>query len=174
MDDFVTRFRPADFNPAWLLVGDPTSLYALDMTGAATDEVLVETLDPGIYILENNPLHAASSKADHVRGLLGDAGSLRGDDLIDRVRTVLADHSVPDTGPESDDDGGARRDRPPETLAACVHTDAYGTRSSTLVSVPADVGPTCSPRVSVADGHPCTAPFVDVTDLFRSEPRVGS
>jgi len=194
VDEFITRFRPADFNPAWLLVGDPTSLYSLDMTGADTDQVLVETLDPGIYILENNPLHAASSKADHVRGLLGNASALRGDDLIDRVRTVLADHSVPDTGlpdtglpdtglpdtglPDSargpDDGAGTGRVRPPETLAACVHTDAYGTRSSTLVSVPSGVGPGCSPRVFVADGHPCTAPLVDVTDLFRSDPSVES
>jgi hypothetical protein len=90
---------------------------------------------------------------------------------------VLADHSVPDTGPsETASIGGAQSDggadtgqvRPPETLAACVHTDAYGTRSSTLVSVPADVGPGSSPRVFVADGHPCTEPFIDVTDLFRS------
>jgi uncharacterized protein with NRDE domain len=177
VDEFVTRFRPAEFNPAWLLVGDPMSLYSLDMTGFDTDQPLVEALGPGIHILENNPLHAASPKADHVRALLGDAGALRGETLIERVRGVLADHSVPDTVPPetastamagSDDGADTGRVRPPETLAACVHTDAYGTRSSTLVSVPADVGPRSSPRVFVAEGHPCTEPFVDVTDLFRS------
>jgi uncharacterized protein with NRDE domain len=177
VDEFITRFRPAEFNPAWLLVGDPTSLYSLDMSGSGTDQPAVEALDPGIHILENNPLHAASPKSDHVRALLGDAGALGGETLIERVRGVLADHSVPDTGPSEtasiggpQSDGGADTGqvRPPETLAACVHTDAYGTRSSTLVSVPAGVGPGSSPRVFVADGHPCTEPFVDVTDLFRS------
>ncbi len=158
-------------------MGDPTSLFSLDMTGSGTDQVRVETLGPGIHILENNPLHAPSPKADHVRWLLGDLRGLGGDDLIDRLRTVLRDHTVPGTGSpetvveagaESDDDGGTRSVRPPETLAACVHTDGYGTRSSTLVSIPAGVGPGRCPRLLVADGHPCTEPFVDVTDLFRS------
>ena len=36
VEDFATRFRAADYNPAWLLVGDRTSLFALDMTGAGT------------------------------------------------------------------------------------------------------------------------------------------
>ncbi len=53
-----------------------------------------------------------------------------------------------------------------ETLAACVHTDTYGTRSSTMVSVPAVSGE--CPRVLVADGHPCTSRYVDATKLFES------
>ncbi len=176
VDEFVTRFRPADYNPAWLLVGDRTTLYALDMTGSAPgdDSLRVEALGPGIHILENNPLHADSPKADHVRTLLGDASTLEGESLIERVRSVLVDHSVPDpvVGPTpetvtptspADHEG---RVRPVETFAACVHTETYGTRSSTLVRVPASPGEL--PQVYVADGHPCTAPFVDVTDLFRS------
>jgi uncharacterized protein with NRDE domain len=180
VDDFVARFRGADFNPAWLLVGDRTSLYSVDMTGSGQDRPRVESLGPGLHILENNPLHAASAKADHVRALLGDLGALEGETLIERVRAVLADHSVPDhsvpdhsvpdhteTAPmRADGDAEAARVRPPETLAACVHTDSYGTRSSTIVSVPAGSGPPTHPRVLVADGHPCTEPFVDVTDLF--------
>jgi hypothetical protein len=55
-------------------------------------------------------------------------------------------------------------ERPPASLAACVHTESYGTRSSTLVRVPGD--PRSRPTVLVADGHPCTAPFVDVTGLW--------
>jgi uncharacterized protein with NRDE domain len=176
--DFAGRFRPRDYNPAWLLVGDRTSLYALDMT--AEDRPLVEELGPGVHILENNPLHAASAKVDHVRGLLGDLGALAGSAMVDRMRTVLADHSIPPVPAPSGagaggdgvgaDDGaaggaGGSRTRPVESLAACVHTEAYGTRSSTLVGVPA--APDQRPRVVVADGHPCTAPWADVTALFE-------
>jgi hypothetical protein len=50
------------------------------------------------------------------------------------------------------------------TLAACVHTDDYGTRSAALVRVPKD--PTGFPEMQVADGPPCTAPFVDVGPLW--------
>jgi len=176
VDEFVTRFRPGDYNPAWLLVGDRTTLYALDMTGSAPgdDRPRVEALGPGIHILENNPLHADSPKADHVRTLLGDAGTLEGENLVERVRSVLVDHSVPDpvvgptpeTGTTTSSGGHEGRVRPVETFAACVHTETYGTRSSTLVRVPAS--PRDLPQVYVAHGHPCTSPFVDVTDLFRS------
>jgi uncharacterized protein with NRDE domain len=165
VEDFAGRFRARDYNPAWLLVGDRTSLYALDMTGE--DRPLVEQLGPGVHILENNPLHAASPKVDHVRGLLGDLGALKGTAIVDRVRSVLADHSIPAVpvpapsgagagavGAGAVGAGGAGESgtRPIESLAACVHTDAYGTRSSTLVGVPAATDR--RPRVLVADGHP--------------------
>ena len=160
VDDFVDRFRPADFNPAWLLVGDRSALYALDMTGDGPPQV--EALGPGIHILENNPLHTRSPKVDHVRRLLGDAAVRRGDDLLDAVRRVLADHSVPDPARMAREPAATTRRI--ETLAACVHTETYGTRSSTLVAVPDTVGR--APTVRVADGHPCTAPFVDAAHLW--------
>jgi uncharacterized protein with NRDE domain len=169
-DEFVTRFRAADYNPAWLLVGDRSALYALDLTDSGDGRPRVEALGPGIHILENNPLHAASPKADHVRELLGDAATLEGANLVERVRSVLVDHTVPapllHTRSTTEPGDHGERVRPAETFAACVHTENYGTRSSTLVRVPAALGD--HPQVSVADGHPCTAPFVDVTELFAS------
>ena len=158
VEDFAGRFRPRDYNPAWLLVGDRTSLYALDMT--AEDGPLVEQLGPGVHILENNPLHAASPKVDHVRGLLGDLGALEGMAVVDRMCSVLADHTVPPGGGGAGGTGA----RPIQSLAACVHTDDYGTRSSTLVGVPAVTDG--RPQVLVADGHPCTAPWANVTALL--------
>jgi uncharacterized protein with NRDE domain len=178
VEEFVARFRPSLYNPAWLLVGDRTSLYALDMTGSVEDRSLVEALPPGVHILENTALHAPSPKADHVRALLGDNKALQGEILLDRLRSVLGDHSLPATAVAppartADDDEADheseqenRGPRPIETLAACVHTDTYGTRSSTLVSV---LAPSSRhPRVLVADGHPCTSAYVDMTDLFQT------
>jgi uncharacterized protein with NRDE domain len=174
VEEFVARFRPAQYNPAWLLVGDRTSLYALDMTGAGDDQdrAHVEALGPGVHILENNPLHADSPKEAHVRSLLGNVAALEGQALVERVRAVLVDHTVPETDtdtaaatpPVHRDQSETPRVRPVETLAACVHTENYGTRSSTIVRVPASAA-SC-PRVLVADGHPCTSPFVDVSELF--------
>jgi hypothetical protein len=116
-----------------------------------------------VHILENNPLHASSPKVDHVRSLLGNLGALEGTAVVDRVRSVLADHTVPPGG----GGGGETGARPIESLAACVHTDDYGTRSSTLIRVP--VATDRRPQVLVADGHPCTAPWSDVTALFDAE-----
>ena len=44
------EFDPADYNGAWLLVGDRTSLYFVDFTGAAVGRA---ELAPGIHVLEN-------------------------------------------------------------------------------------------------------------------------
>src|SRR5919202_1432063 len=35
----VGRFRPADYNPAWLLVGDRHALFSVDMPGAGSATV---------------------------------------------------------------------------------------------------------------------------------------
>ena len=179
VDDFVTHFNPADYNPAWLLVGDRTSLFALDMT--AGSRPVAEALGPGVHILENNPLHEPSPKADNVRTLLGTA-SRNGGDPVTVLRSVLLDHSIPvpdeDAGPagirqDSGDtiDAAVRSEEPPtrpvETLAACVHTEKYGTRSSTIVRVRAEEAEL--PDVLVADGHPCTAPFADVGILWTED-----
>ena len=48
--------------------------------------------------------------------------------------------------------------RPTATLASCVHTEEYGTRSAALVRVASDPGR--RPELLVADGPPCTYPFV--------------
>ena len=167
--DFASRYRPADYNPAWLLVGDRTSLFALDMTTPGEDAPGVEELGPGVHILENNPIHVASPKVDHVRALLGAVGGLEGTDLVERVRAVLVDHSVPTavSAPVADSEGErSGLCRPVASQAACVHTENYGTRSSTIVAVPASTER--RPRLLVAGGHPCTSPFFDVTDLFES------
>ncbi len=178
VEDFLGTVSPADYNPAWFLVGDRTSLFFIDLTGG--DVPVTTALPPGVHILENNPLGAPSWKVDHVRSLLGPPTAVRGGpDLMERLRLLLADHRTPPPGtpssgssapgssapgssaPGSSSAGGRR----PETLAACVHTEAYGTRSSTLIRVPSEGR---APEVRYADGHPCTSPFLDAGPLWTA------
>ncbi|HTT87249.1 MAG TPA: NRDE family protein, partial [Acidimicrobiales bacterium] len=60
VEAFVEAVRPSDYNPAWLLVGDRVSLFAIDMTAGARP--VVSELGPGVHVLENNPLGAPSAK----------------------------------------------------------------------------------------------------------------
>jgi uncharacterized protein with NRDE domain len=170
VEDFVARFSPAHYNPAWFLVGDRQDLFFIDMSDGP--RAAVESLRPGLHVLENNPLGAPSWKVDHVRALVGDTAGLHGEDLMARFAVVLADHETPAPtappdapapthAPAPPDAPAPPRERRPETLAACVHTEDYGTRSSTLIRVPAGIDE--PPEVRYADGHPCTSPFVDVT-----------
>jgi uncharacterized protein with NRDE domain len=145
--------RAGEYNPAWLLIGDRRVLYYVEL--AADQDPTVRPLAPGIHVLENVALGEASVKADRVRSLVSSARSEHGD-LWTGLRPVLADHTRPAAAAGSDESAPRRE----ATLAACVHTDEYGTRSAALVRVPKD--PTERPEMQVADGPPCTTPFVDV------------
>jgi uncharacterized protein with NRDE domain len=119
-------------------------------------------LGPGIHILENNPIGVPSPKASNVRTLLEQVGTANstGDSVLKGLHQVLADHSI------LSDTHGLPEGVDPRVLAACVHTERYGTRSAALVSIPADPG--TLPRLLVADGPPCTSPSIDVSGLWSA------
>jgi uncharacterized protein with NRDE domain len=175
VEDFVDSVSPHDYNPAWFLLGDRRSLFALDL--ATGDRPTAVALDPGLHILENSPLGAPSWKVDQVRSLLGPPSELVGPAALEKLRSVLADHTIPNQpgpgGPLPSDPPTAAsgsvgpEGRRPETWAACVHTDDYGTRSATLISVPRDEN--VPPKVLFAQGHPCTSAFLDATGLWTGE-----
>jgi uncharacterized protein with NRDE domain len=150
VDEFVGSFDPTDFNGCWLLVGDRSSLHFVDFTGAGEGARAVATaLGPGVYVLENRALGAASPKVDLVLDTVGEPGDAAS--TAASFRLVLADHRIP-----PDDE------RP--TAGSCVHLDGYGTRSSCLVELNDD--PAAAPRVLVADGPPCVTPFEEATSLW--------
>ena len=161
---FARTFRPADYNPCWLLVGDRDSLHYLDMSGGTGDDSpAARSLSPGLHILENRELDADSPKTKHVRRLLAGVEQQRGAALVSFLAEVLRNHEIPpgaeDVGPR--DDGFLR---PPVTEAACVHAGPYGTRSASIVLVPRDRG--ARPAVHVARVRPCEAAFEDVSALW--------
>ncbi len=157
-------FDPADYNGAWLLVGDRTSLYFVDFTGA---EVVAVALPPGIHVLENRAVDSPSAKVDLVRSGLGgvavaESSPSDGDAVVEAFRRVLTDHRIP----EGDE-------RP--NSANCVHLDAFGTRSSCIMRVAAAAdGVLPRPRMWVADGPPCAVPYENVTSLWDAGSGVGS
>ena len=154
------EFDPTDYNGAWLLVGDRTSLWFVDFTGAS---VVAVELSPGIHVLENRAVDTLSAKVDLVREGLGDVSGatavgsgapLDGDAVEAAFRRVLGDHRIPE-GDERPNSGN------------CVHLDGFGTRSSCVVRVGAGAGGAGpAPRMWVADGPPCTTPYVDVSALW--------
>jgi uncharacterized protein with NRDE domain len=189
VQSFVESFSPADFNPCWILVGDRKSVFAIDMSAGSSP--VATALGEGVHILENLPFGSESVKVDHVRSLLGVPPAGRGSDAhIDALRfattlrTVLRDHTVAgdvaggrgfeaDVDERPDEQRGQRGERGeegqeaprrPETLAACVHSEDYGTRCSTVVVVSSEPG--AKPVVEVADGHPCESPFEDVSWMW--------
>jgi uncharacterized protein with NRDE domain len=161
VEAFRAAISPRQFNPCWLLVGDRQRLYYLEMT--AGDTPRVTRLDPGLHILENRPLDAPSPKVDLVRAALAGAGRLRGEALQELVHDVLRSHTIPAGGGSAPAPGAAPR--PPETLAACVHAGAYGTRTAAVVVVPAGPG---LPQARYSLGPPCLPPLVDASPFWHN------
>ena len=151
--EFVAQHRPADYNGSWLLTGDRDALFFIDFTGST--EPRAEALPPGLYVLENRPLGEASPKADRVSRAMTRSNDI--DHAMTTLQHVLADHAA--AGP-SEPEG-------PRSSSNCVHLDGYGTRSSCILRCDEDT--TVPPRLWVADGPPCEAPFVDLSRLWTAD-----
>jgi uncharacterized protein with NRDE domain len=154
--ELAASWRPADYNAAWLMVGDRRSLYYIDLSGEA---VAIQQLSAGIHILENRALGEDSPKVDRIRLLLEGVESLDGDLLINRLGEILRDHLTPGTPGDA-----TPNQRPAGTEAACVHLDTYGTRSSVLVRLPAEERD--SPWLAYTDGPPCTTDYAEASELW--------
>lgn len=155
VESFAATSAPGEFNPCWLLVGDRTHLFMLDLT--RSEELVCVELPAGVHVLENKPPGAPSSKIDHVREALGELGDKSGDEVLGALLGVLRDHTV--THPPLDDSEESRRLA--GLSSCCVHLDGYGTRSSTLVRVPRS--PLATPEVWASNGPSCTNPLTEGT-----------
>jgi uncharacterized protein with NRDE domain len=163
---FVDAVRPGEYNPCWILVGDRHSLHYLDVTGGAAPTA--QRLAPGVFILENNPLHAVTPKTRRVTDRVARAVRAPDATLVSALPTLLGDHRLPppDRPSAPEGPGSASRQVRPELSAACVHAAGYGTRSSVVAAVPREPGR--KPTVLAADGPPCRTPFTDAGSLWSS------
>jgi uncharacterized protein with NRDE domain len=147
---FRREIDPSAYNPAWLLVADRRDLFFVDVTG--TVEVGIERRPRGVVVLENRNLHEPSAKVQRVRELLDPVVGAPPAVLVDHLRALLSDHwSPPDEPFETSTNPRLAR----AVRAVCVHADedAYGTRSSAVITVANDAAPT----VRWTDGPPCQA-----------------
>jgi uncharacterized protein with NRDE domain len=157
---------PARYNPCWMLVGDREALYSVAIgPGLARPEI--EPLAPGLHVLENAPLRAASRKASFVREQIESALAEQPEHGLAATVAVLAnmlrDHRPAIPEPRTD---AAGRVWPPALSAACVHADGFGTRSAAIITVRVS-GP---PEILAADGQPCVTPMRDATALWSTDP----
>ena len=162
VEAFGTTIDPTAYNPSWLLVADRGDAFFVDVT--ATDHVIVEHLRPGIHVLENRTLHEPSPKAERVRALLALVLADRPPQLLDGLRSLLADHHLPPGEPPAD------TGNPRLALAAraiCVHADEddYGTRSSAVISV---ADGSARPTVRWTGDAPCHDRWHAADDLWAT------
>jgi uncharacterized protein with NRDE domain len=148
----VERAPAGRYNPFNLLVADRTEAFVASQPAGERPRVLA--LDPGVHLVTNldvNDPTCPRIAASYRRfAAAGDAFAGDGDvdAFVDRLRAILGDHATP------------LDPRGPGSL--CVHAGPYGTRSSSILLLPA-AGAT---RYRHADGPPCTTPHVPVVLPF--------
>jgi uncharacterized protein with NRDE domain len=139
---WVAALDPGRYNPFNLLYGDARGLKVA--YGREVVPMTVEDVPAGIHVLPSGPLDAPDfPKVARIRELVAPHVRLGFDQLVPRLHAALSDHAAPGLD------------------AVCIHTTAYGTRSSAIVAL----APGRAARYLYTEGPPCTSPLLEVGDL---------
>jgi uncharacterized protein with NRDE domain len=161
-DAYVAALDPRAYASMNLVWGDADRVSVAYLR-RDTGEKTIVVLPPGVHVLCNDRLGSCEfPRGDRLHATITSAlaRSRAWRDLEPVLRTALADHtrlSIEDTPPSHLPPEIAR-----ELTATCIHTERYGTRSSTLLAI--DRG-----RITAylhADGPPCTTPYLDRMELL--------
>lgn len=149
---FVTALDPRRYASMNLMWGSAERVSVAYLRHDGGKEVL--HLPHGVHTLCNDRIDAGGfARCDRVREQLPRAWDPAA------LRAVLADHTRVDAPPSHLPPALAR-----ELTAACIHTEAYGTRSSSLVAI--DHGKALA--YLHADGPPCVTEYLDRTELLHA------
>ena len=158
-EGYVAAIDPRAYASMNLVWGDADRVsiaYLRRETGARE----IERLAHGVHVLCNDRLGAAGfPRGERLAGAIERALAVSRDVtwLSQQLAIALADHTRVDPAPSHLPAELAR-----ELTATCIHSEHYGTRSSTIAAF--DRG---SVRAYLhADGSPCTAPFRDLRGLL--------
>jgi uncharacterized protein with NRDE domain len=158
-DAYVNAIDPRAYASMNLVWGDSEAVrIAYIRREAGTRDV--ETLPAGIHVLANDRLKAPGfPRAVRLEKQIAAIADLAWDKLWPRLAQLLGDHSRVDLAdvPASHLPPELAR----ELTATCIHSERYGTRSSTLVAIDRGIA-----AYLHADGPPCVTPFVDRMELL--------
>ncbi|HUI27159.1 MAG TPA: NRDE family protein [Candidatus Kryptonia bacterium] len=151
-DEALARLRSEDggrYNGFNLLIATPHEAY---VAHNADHRVAITVLPPGVHLLTNLELNDPTCPRIAKSARLFESVALTDDDhaeaLVARLRTILSDHSTP-LDPRS----------PLPSNNLCVHTERFGTCSSTIIAFSAERQ---RYRLWHAPGPPCDTPFREV------------
>jgi uncharacterized protein with NRDE domain len=163
----LSSLDPSLYNPFNLLIGDANALFvAYSRPEARRIEIL--PLPAGIWILPNDKIASPDfPKAGRAEELAKSIAEATLPDLLKSLPALLADHELPasDSIPPPPTESTFASDFARKLQALCVHTPAYGTRSSAIIAI----GDRGVLHYLAAEGPPCTTPFTDFTHLVAPE-----
>ncbi|HUH04081.1 MAG TPA: NRDE family protein [Kofleriaceae bacterium] len=153
------------FNPFNLVYGDADGV---EVAYARRDDAVVdiEQAPDGMWVLPNDRIGSPEfPKVARVQALLEGAFAAPWLELRRALVTALGDHEKPALAalPALPEGTPMSAELVRELHATCIHTESYGTRSSTLLGLTRGG----IAHYEFADGPPCRTPFDDVTSLLR-------
>jgi uncharacterized protein with NRDE domain len=167
VEDYLAGLDARNFRPFNLLYGDAERLRVAYARPDA-QRVRLEDVPPGVHVLSNDVLDSPSlPKVSRARALAERLPLQSWPEVAGALQTLLADHVLPERGPEllpEEEDRPELKELIRHYQALCIHTPAYGTRSSALLALtPGRVA-----HYLASDVAPCQGAFRDVTPLLSS------
>jgi len=163
MAAFARAIEPGAYNDGNLIFGDARGVWVAYLRADLATETVA--LPPGLHVLTNDRLGSPEfPRADRASELLAPAIARPWADAAPMIERALADHARPPDEKIGEPPPCAPYGK--DFLAAlqqlCIHTPAYGTRSSSYAALGDD-------RVLAyrhAEGHPCEVSFADAMGAF--------
>ena len=163
---YVGTLDGRDYNAFNLLWGDASGLEVAYARGEAALELA--DVPTGVHVLPNDRLDSpAFYKVERARTLVQAMAHAPFELLVAALKHLLADTTTapPDRAASAEPTPWLDQALLQKLSALCVETEAYGTRSSTIVALE----PNRVAHYLYADGPPGRAPFEDVTPLFTAD-----
>lgn len=129
------------------------------------EEVRIEPLGDGLHVVVNDRLGSERfPKVDRARELVQPHVAAPWDELRGHLETALADHQLPplEAVEPPPQDSIFTHEMVRAVQALCIHTPAYGTRSSTLLAL----SPDGVKHYLYGEGPSCETTRVELVDLF--------
>jgi len=161
---YLDTLEPSDFSPFNLLYGDALRLrvaYARPSSG----RLVRQDVPDGIHVLPNDTLDCPElPKVARARMLAAEHARRPWPELAPRLQEVLADHHLPadEQLPAFPSETPASREWTRQLQALCIHTPAYGTRSSALLAL----SPGRVAHLQASESPPCHTAFQDFWSLL--------
>lgn len=160
IERFLGTLVPADFNAFNLLYGD-AQVLRVAYSRPSAPQVVREDVPVGIHVLPNDVLDTpALPKVERARVLAAEYTRRPWPELSRALQQLLADHHLPpeEQSPEPPPEAPLSREQARQFQALCIHTPAYGTRSSALLAL----APGRVAHYLVSDKPPCQKEFRDL------------
>jgi uncharacterized protein with NRDE domain len=164
---YLEGLEAQEYNAFNVVFGDVNALRVA-YGKAGESRVDVHALGPGLHVLDNDSMGTPMPKVARMQELLAPrVGDAPWPELARRIHDeVLLDHVLPPQEqvpqhPSWMDDAVAR-----SLQALCVHTPAYGTRSSTVIAVEQDAAGGRGVHYGFSSGPPCETQLEDRSSLL--------